>query len=465
MESLPESSIDLVGGARGSGPLGFAVEGPSTPGTGVHGVVRMDPAADMDPAAALDALTDLARLKAWTDAQTVLVVERVKELVAPALEQYGRGPMHVDDVAATEVACALNVSGRTALALVKESYALSGDFRRTLGALSRGECSYPQAREILHGLVGVPSGCTEGLEAELLEAARDLPPARLAAKARRLREVLHPESVGVRRRRAESDRCIRLFPDQDGMSWLNAYLPAEQAEGIFRRLTNAARSMQSGNGPVPSGQRGDQDRNLAQLRADLFCDLLTGSSSDGAGLQAQVLVTVPVLTLLGLSDQPGDLEGYGPIDPDTARKLAAGAGSFLRLLTDPVSGAALALDRKRYRVPKDLRTWIRVRDRTCRFPGCGVSAGSCEADHTVPWCEGGATDHGNLGSWCRKHHKLKSEALWKADQPTPGEFEFRSVLGRRYQTRSDPPTAAVPAGFPAAVLQADPYPDPGPPPF
>jgi len=55
-------------------------------------------------------------------------------------------------------------------------------------------------------------------------------------------------------------------------------------------------------------------------------------------------VTDPVLTLLG-GNEPGTLNGYGPIGTDTARKLAAHGPSFLRLLTHPVWGAVLELDR------------------------------------------------------------------------------------------------------------------------
>ncbi len=50
---------------------------------------------------------------------------------------------------------------------------------------------------------------------------------------------------------------------------------------------------------------------------------LAALRSLGAGISAIVNVTVPVLTLMGTSEEPGELEGYGPIDPETARRLAA----------------------------------------------------------------------------------------------------------------------------------------------
>ncbi|MEB0268075.1 HNH endonuclease, partial [Cryobacterium sp. 10I5] len=85
----------------------------------------------------------------------------------------------------------------------------------------------------------------------------------------------------------------------------------------------------------------DETRTLTQIAADVLTDVLIGGVTPdgiGAGVAAQVNVTVPVLTLLGKSEEPGYLAGYGPIDPDTARRLAAGAPSFTRLLTHPETG-------------------------------------------------------------------------------------------------------------------------------
>ncbi|MEB0268080.1 HNH endonuclease, partial [Cryobacterium sp. 10I5] len=76
---------------------------------------------------------------------------------------------------------------------------------------------------------------------------------------------------------------------------------------------------------------------------------------------AQVNVTVPVLTLLGKSAEPGYLAGYGPIDPETARRLAAGAPSFTRLLTHPETGVVLSMGRDTYKVPAALKKWLEVR--------------------------------------------------------------------------------------------------------
>ena len=47
----------------------------------------------------------------------------------------------------------------------------------------------------------------------------------------------------------------------------------------------------------------------------------------GVGIDAEVSIVIPALTLLGHDDEPAMLAGRGPIDLDLARQLAATARS------------------------------------------------------------------------------------------------------------------------------------------
>ena len=159
-----------------------------------------------------------------------------------------------------------------------------------------------------------------------------------------------------------------------------------------------------------------EERTLTQLTADVFADIILDGvtpSGLGTGIRGAVTVTVPVLTLMGLSEEPGFLEGYGPIDPDTARQIAAGAPSFTRILVHPETGAVLSVGRDRYTVPEDLKRFLRVRDKTCRFPGCNRSAAHCDLDHSLDWQFDGLTAHDNLAHLCPACHALKSETGWQ----------------------------------------------------
>lgn len=137
-------------------------------------------------------------------------------------------------------------------------------------------------------------------------------------------------------------------------------------------------------------------------------------------------MTVPVLSLLGLSDEPAELDGYGPIDAETARRLAAHAPSFQRILTHPETGAFLSYGRTSYRVPVDLAGYLGVRDGGCRFPGCGRRARHSDIDHTIDWARGGTTSHENLAHLCRKHHRLKHRSRWRMTQEPGGVVRWIS---------------------------------------
>ncbi len=161
----------------------------------------------------------------------------------------------------------------------------------------------------------------------------------------------------------------------------------------------------------------------------------------------RVAVTVPALTLLG-HDEDAVLEGYGPIDPETARLLAAGAPSLTRILTHPETGAVLSVGRDTYRVPADLRRHLAVRDGTCRFPGCGRPARRCDVDHVTAAADAGATDASNLIHLCRHHHRLKHETSWRVrlDAMTQ-DAVWRSPSGRVHVV---PPAEPGPVWSPPA---------------
>lgn len=119
---------------------------------------------------------------------------------------------------------------------------------------------------------------------------------------------------------AREERQVWFEGDRDGMCWVTAHLSAEVGRKAMARLDAASASLAAEK---------DETRTLAQLRADIAGDLLIGGGAGGVpAVRVSVAVTVPVLTLLGVEELPGTLEGLGPIDADTARRLAAHAPSF-----------------------------------------------------------------------------------------------------------------------------------------
>lgn len=59
--------------------------------------------------------------------------------------------------------------------------------------------------------------------------AGEMPASRFRHKARIWRERHHEESIEKRHANGVLDRRVEYTPDRDGMAWLSAYLPADQA--------------------------------------------------------------------------------------------------------------------------------------------------------------------------------------------------------------------------------------------
>jgi hypothetical protein len=182
---------------------------------------------------------------------------------------------------------------------------------------------------------------------------------------------------------------------------------------------------------------------------------------------------------LGLSDSPGELAGYGPMDAITCRQLAdamARDTQWCLTLTDPAGRAAAhacagkgpgrPTDRctgirwaanlreqlqlletapcghgrqsGSYKPPRSLRHLVVIRQRTCSFPGCRRPARRSDLDHTVPFDQGGRTCECNLAPLCRRHHQAKQAPGWQLAQAKPGQMTWRTPSGRVYQTTGDP---------------------------
>ncbi|MGM9470441.1 DUF222 domain-containing protein [Pseudarthrobacter sp. YS3] len=427
----------------------------------------------------LDRLAEIARGEARTAAEKVCVIAELVE-VSSALAAPAQSPQEAtaqEMALVAEVACALTVGERTASTLLSESQALTTGLPLTLSALTAGSLSWQHARVMVDETTNLEPGAAKALEAHFLDPtvenphrgcpAGELVVSRFRYKARIWRERHHPVSIEKRHARSVADRRLEYRPDRDGMAWLSAYLPADQAAGIWNRTTAAARALQ---GP-------DEDRTMTQMRADIAANLLLGGDADNLtegvppSPRAQVLLTAPIMALLGATDEPAMLDGYGPIPVTMARRLIAdGATSFHRVLIDPRDGAPLEIGRTSYPVTKAQRQWLRLRDGKCPFPGCHNQSLDNEADHLLAWAKGGTTGISNLAQPCPKHHKLRHTGGWEPGPATkdhpPG---WISPTGRHYASEYpdwEPPqlpeewsrlsTDQIPPGhLPDAALPAD----------
>jgi hypothetical protein len=338
-----------------------------------------------------------------------------------------------------ELAVSERVSDRTMGARISDAVQLVRDFPATMSALESGAIAPGHARVIVDA--GMPIADSESrarYEDVVLERACSATPGQLRAFARITAARLGEVTFQQRHDRAVADRRVTLLVLEDGMSHLTHTLSTELAAGIIDRLTRQAKAMRAAGDP----------RTFDQLRADLAADMLLVSELEadhaGAegmtegetdaphaaarGIRAEISVVIPALTLLGLDDEPATIAGKGPIDLDTAKRLAAGADHWVRVLTHPVTGAVIAADT--YRPGDQLKRLVWARDGRCQFPTCNQPARRCDLDHTVDWQLGGRTRPDNLSCLCRGHHTLKHHGGWKVRQTAPGVLEWTSPLGR-----------------------------------
>ncbi|MGV0871647.1 DUF222 domain-containing protein [Mycolicibacterium sp. XJ879] len=87
-----------------------------------------------------------------------------------------------------------------------------------------------------------------------------------------------------------------------------------------------------------------------------------------------------------------------------------------------------------YRPSRSCERFVRMRDMTCRFPGCEHPAEYCDVDHTVPY-PGGPTHASNLKCLCRFHHLLKTFCGWHDEQRPDGTVIWTAPSGRTYRTQ------------------------------
>lgn len=418
-----------------------------------------------------------------------LVEQRVAQRRAAGV---GRGEPIGDAIPLREVTAelstALRVSEQTVQRWLGDGAALVSTFPATLAALRSGRIDERHASAIIDaGSALTDDDVRAHYETIVLAIAEQATAPALRHHAEVVAARLQPELAETRQRQAHERRRVRVFDLEAGLSRMLADLPTTIAHAVFDRLTQMADALDedgdedvdeeaaehAGIADAATSASADateaklcDGRSMDQRRADVLCDLLLCASPTGHGdpdalgaIRGTVQVTIPVLTLAGIGGEPALLAGHGPIDAATARRLAAQAPGWDRVLTHPHTGEPLAVDR--YRPSSQIRRYLEARDEQCRWPGCRRSAGRCDADHTIAHADGGQTTVANLTLFCRAHHVLKHASPWQIRQLGGGALEFISPTGRRYRNDAPPVVHFVPLRQPWNIPR-----DPGdPPPF
>jgi hypothetical protein len=394
------------------------------------GSATVKPLAALDPrrlsaAALVDALVAWEKHVAWVQAQQhkLLALMASRPVAAGRLGRLDKQWVQED------VAAALRLSGRTAadrLAFATELSRLPA----TLDVLGRGEISNLHARSLAEATVALDDAAASKVEAAVLPKAPTQAVGNFRRSVNRAMLTVAPKTAEEAHAEAVTQRRVVRTPDGAGMSWVSMLLADAAAGTVMTAIDAIARRIGKTDPRTADQRRADA---AVQLAIDALHGTGGGDLPSEHGMRPSVQVTVALSTLLGLDEQPGELDGTGPIPASVARRIAADeTGTWRRLVTDEL-GKLIDYGRRTYRPPKDLADYVIARDRTCRFPHCNRRAARCEVDHREAWECGGATCAFNLDVLCPRHHHGKHEAGWQPRRLPNGDLEWTSPSGHIYR--------------------------------
>jgi hypothetical protein len=271
-------------------------------------------------------------------------------------------------------------------------------------AMDRGQISFSKVRALTRA-------ATPENEAELLAFAKASSAANLERLVRSWKTMDRKDEQRAERIRHRK-RCISVFPDNDGMYVVKGLVTPEVGAMLMRAIDAA------GDALFRAGTTDDcEDAEPAQRRADalgLVAEraLAAGFGGDDAPVSGskadrhQVMLHVESKSLRQDSE-PGmsELEDGTRLSAESARRFCCDA-SRVEVVTGP-AGSVLDVGRKVRTVPPAIRRALELRDRGCRFPGCGLRF--TDAHHVVHWADGGDTSLRNLLLLCARHHRAVHE--------------------------------------------------------
>lgn len=409
------------------------------------------------------------------------------------------------DVCCTHLAAAFAMSCGRAETMLSLAVDLTERYPDVLAALAAGrldqrvaEVLARQLRTVDDAVIGRVQreavaaylAVIEGGEVPTLGAVRDM-----------IDEIIKAhdaDGIRLRREDASRDRGVRLNKGADGMSTVSAILANDEAAVLAEALDARAAEFAD-----PAGDAGaDMSRySLGDRRADALMSLALGGRSPASGAASPGSVATtgpaagadpaaapepaatpgpapgsagvtlrPAITVFaeGATGTEGstdteDATGAGgvtgavgavvrfPRSGEAAveallEMLAASAGASIECMDAAIGAADGDEQRLRYRPGAALARRVRLRDGTCRHPGCTASADYADLDHVVPFnpddpAAGGHTEECNLLCLCRRHHRLKTFLKWRYRMEPDGTLRISTDDGKTMTTRPSGPLA------------------------
>ncbi|TDH51383.1 HNH endonuclease [Mycobacterium eburneum] len=396
-----------------------------------------EPFVGVDDAGVVDAITAASRAQNAMCARELAAIGELYVRRAPE-DEIERANWAVDgyDSLVAEVSAALGISRGRARGRLRYAIELRERLPRVAEAFARGDIDFRVMAAVVYR--------SELVQDPVLVAKLDAAVAKHAPKWMRFSKPKLFERIDMWIARFDpagqrmpgqrnQDRYVEIGPTNSGLAGIWAQLHAADGAALDQRLDALAATVCR-----------DDPRAKEQRRADAFGALAAGLDAlrcecgspqcPAAGRRAGTDVTVHVMaeqaTLDGDGHAPGYLPGFGPIPASVLSEMARTAKLKPLVWPSTVPEAG-------YRPSTALAEFVRLRDLTCRFPGCDEPAIRCDIDHTVPHPLG-PTHPSNLKLLCRFHHLLKTFYTglggWADRQLPDGTVVWTSPSGRTYTT-------------------------------
>jgi hypothetical protein len=248
-------------------------------------------------------------------------------------------PQMWDEFAVDELRMLLAEHRGAAEDLMSRSHDLAVKLPETMGLFLAGRLRESRVKIIASATAPLDPAEARAVEELVLGRAGRLTPGGLREAVARAVMDVAPAKARRRREAAQKDARVQRWAEDSGNAALmGRELPPAEVLAADQRITARAQELRD------AGLEGSMD----ELRARAYLDLLLGqdsrpaaeadsgssggseTSGPGAGVApggfaVRGTLTVPLVTLAGLADRPGELGGIGPIDPWLARNLADAA--------------------------------------------------------------------------------------------------------------------------------------------
>src|SRR6185437_4327329 len=238
-------------------------------------------------------------------------------------------PARWDEFAVDELRVLLAESKSAVERMMDRAHALAQRLPGTMAQYRSGKLRPSKVTVIVDVTAPLDDDESRAAEEQVLGRAHQLTPSGLRDAIAKAVMDAAPEKAKKRREDAARDaRVERWAEDSGNAALMGRELPPAEVLAADQRITAWAHELRK------AGLDGDMDVLRARAYLDLLLDKDSRPEPGGGPAQEDVApggfavrgnLTVPLADLIGMADRPGQMSGFGPIDPWLARDLAAAA--------------------------------------------------------------------------------------------------------------------------------------------